>query len=528
MTKLLILLIGLLIPASKPCLSFFGGYSSDGGTLTQVSPGTVAGTPDSSQVKPGIACLQSLPSLEGKLKFANFFLRSPKITELLPLIPKLSPLLPHLDYLLGREKPVSYLVLLQNNHEMRANGGFFGSYAVVEVSPGMVAGTPDSSQVKPGINIRFQDIYVPDGALVGHVDPPAPIQTAFQQGWFRLRDSDWEPDFPTAAKTIRWFFDKGGEINPDILVTLNLTTIEKIVAIIGETAVPEFNFTLTADNLYTLLQNQSEINFFPGSTQKKNVLTAAGTALTQKLGNLSSSQYLAIAKILLDQLDHSNLLLNSTNPDFQKVVESQNWSGAVNPPGCQTNNCLSDVVLLVEANLGANKANCCIERKTIHTITKGETEITHLINLTFTNTSPLENPLPPRFYGGNYISYLRYYLPENATNIRLTTQPTLPKTLSQYPAPYDGINQKNFDRKFIYGLTEIGFWHLTAAGAKSSVQLSYDLPLDNLGDYPISNYQLTLLKQNGLENSPAEINLFGQTSSTNLETRYSASTPLSN
>jgi len=199
-----------------------------------------------------------------------------------------------------------------------------------------------------------------------------------------------------------------------------------------------------------------------------------------------------------------------------------------------------DTVLLIEANLGANKANCCVERKSVHTINfspyEGEIQrgyVSHLINLTFTNNSSLENPLPPRFFGGNYISYLRYYLPENARNIRLTAQPTLPKTLTQYPAPFDGIKQKSFDLKFNYGLREVGFFHTTAAGSKSAVQLSYDLEVSPgmVAGTPDSSqveptYQLTLLKQNGLESSPQEINLFGKNYSTPLETNFSQLTPL--
>jgi len=511
MTKILIFLIGLLIPASQPCLSV---KRSD--LLTLLRGET------------GIQCLQSLPALEPKLKFANFFLRSAVISSILPLIPEVTPLLPHLDYLLGTEKPTTYLILLQNNHEMRANGGFFGSYAVVTLDKGQAA-------------FRFQDIYVPDGALAGHVDPPAPIQTAFKQGWFRLRDADWEPDWPTTARTIRWFFDKGNEINPDILITLNLATIEKIMGLIGEIDLPAYNLKLTADNLYSLLQNEAEIDFFPGSTQKRDALTAVGEVLTKKLSSLKLDQSIQLVKILLDQLNHTNLLVNSLNPVVQTILEKKGWAGQLSftPAGCDPSYTwqVCDTVLLVETNLGANKANCCVDRKSVHTITKTTTDISHLINLTFTNNSPLENPLPPRFYGGNYISYLRYYLPENARNIRLTAQPTLPKTLSQYPAPFDGLAQKNFDRRFAYGLTEIGFFHLTAAGTKSAVQLSYDLPMDEVPPGTVAGtpdssqveptYQLNLLKQNGLESSPQEINLFGNPISTDLTTDFSITNPFS-
>ncbi len=490
MNSIIIFLIGLLLPASKPCLSI---KRSD---LLM-------------KAQPLIACAQTLPTLEPKLKFANRFLRSKELTNTLNLLPELKPFLPHLDYLLGQEKPTTYLILLQNNYEMRANGGFFGSYAVVEVGP-------------LDFDVRFQDIYVPDGALPGHVDPPAPIQTAFKQGWYKLRDSDWESDFPTSAKTIRWFFEKGNEINPDFLVTLNLATIEKIVALVGEVYVPEYDLKLDSENLYTLLQNKAEIDFFPGSTQKKDVLTAAGRALVKKLTGLSPSQYLAIANILTAELNQGNLLLNASNPNVQKTIEEVDWAGKLVVPACQKPNCLNDTYLLIEANLGANKANCCVDRKTTHTVTKAETEINHLVNVSFTNNSVRENPLPPRFYGGNYITYLRFYIPENATNLRLTAQPTLPKTLLQYPQPFDGIDQTNFDQRFVYGLREIGLFHLTAAGTKSAIQVSYELPLT--GDP--NSYQLNLLKQHGLAKSPSDINLFGKSSSTDLTTDFSLESPI--
>lgn len=486
MSRIIIFLIGLLIPASKPCLPAI---------VTQLR----ADLP---------ACLSSLPALEPKIKFVNLFLRKPELTDTVKLIGQTKPLLTHLDYFLGQSQKTSYLILLQNNYEMRANGGFFGSYAVATLDKG-------------DISIRFQDIYVPDGALPGHVDPPAPIQTAFKQGWFKLRDSDWEPDFTKAAPTIRWFFEKGNEVNPDLLVTLNLATIEKIINIIGEVDVPEYDLKLTSDNLYTLLQNQAEVNAFQGSTQKKDVVSAAGKAAFKKIKSLPPKDYLALADLLISNLNHGNSLINSKDKSIQKILEEKGWAGKISLPDCGAD-CLNDIVMLVEANMGANKANCCVERKTIHTVTKGETEVSHLINLTFTNKSPLENPAPPRFYGGNYISYLRFYLPADASGIRLTAQPTLPKTLLQYPAPFDGIIVKTFDLKDNYGLREVGFFHTTQAGTSSHIQVSYDLPLDGNP----KKYQFNLLKQHGLESSPQEINLFDKSYSTNLTSNYTEISPL--
>ena len=128
-------------------------------------------------------------------------------------------------------------------------------------------------------------------------------------------------------------------------------------------------------------------------------------------------------------------------------------------------------------------------------------------------------------------------MPENAIHIRLTAQPTLPKTLLQYPAPFDGISQKTFDLSDNYGLREVGFFHTTQAGTSSQIQLSYDLPLDEVSPgtvAPLSGdssqvkptYQLNLLKQHGMESSPQDISLFGKSYSTDLTSDHTEVSPL--
>src|SRR3989344_469487 len=83
---------------------------------------------------------------------------------------------PFSKYLDGK----TYIVLLQNNTELRATGGFMGSYARIET---------DKAGIK---KIEVQDIYQPDGQIAGHVEPPYPVQEAFRQGWWKLRDSNWD------------------------------------------------------------------------------------------------------------------------------------------------------------------------------------------------------------------------------------------------------------------------------------------------------------------------------------------------
>ena len=447
-----------------------------------------------------------------------------------------NPYLPFANYLLGIDRPTSYLILLGNDAEMRANGGFAGSYAKLNLSSPCLDSS--SSRVleffletripKPTITFEFQDIYVPNGQIKGlFVTPPEPIQQAFGHGTWELANADWEPDFPSAAKSLRWFMEKGGEINPDILAILNLSTIKKVLAVVGSFPVPEHSATLTPDNLYLFLQGKAELNFFPGSTQKKDALTAVGSALVKKIKSLSFIQKLRIAQILYTDFIDQNIMIHSTNLSFQSLLEQKKLAGVFQSEAF-------DTYSMIETNLGANKANAWLTRSTSHEITLTtpspelrtenrdlKTEnIHHAVTIHFQNASKLANPNPPFDYGGNYIAYLRLYIPENAQNISLTCDPVGKPPLD---LKVPNLTSDNYQLSSQYGLTEIGFWHTTPAGGESTISLSYDLPCQpslraergNLT--PPCPYSLAILKQHGLVSSPQTITLFGKSLSTDLQ-----------
>ncbi len=417
----------------------------------------------------------------------------------------IKPYLPFKNYLLGTPKPTSYLILLGNDSEIRANGGFAGSYAkLILSSPPSRTSRPGLEVLykKPNFDLSFQDIYVPNGQLQGYVAPPAPIQEAFQHGTWQLANADWEPDFATAASSIRWFMEKGGEINPDNLIIMNLTTIKKVLDVVGSFSVPEYEAKITPDNLYLFLQGKAEVNFFPGSTQKKDALTAVGQALKQAILDLPLNKKVKIAQILYQDLVNQNIVINSSNQSFQSFLETKNFAGRLssNTP---------DTFLMVEANLGANKANAYVQKQTTHFIYLEKNHVAHQVIITLTNSSPEANPNPPFQYGGDYKAYIRLYLSPNAQNIQIASS-----SASVIPGsdPESIIINPNISPKF--GLTELGFWQTTPAQNQSSFTLTYTVPLDP------KNYSFALLKQHGLISSPQTINFKNKVTTTKLENDF--------
>lgn len=299
-----------------------------------------------------------------------------------------------LPALLGFHSPQRYLVLLQNDRELRPTGGFLGSFAIVQI----VRGNPD---------VTIEDIYVPDGQVKGHIDPPGPIQEAFRLGEWRLRDSNWDPDFPSTAKTIGWFMGKAGISSFDGTIAVNLKVFEDMLAVIGPLQLMDEKETITSDNLWEKTQAHVQTDFFPGSKQKSEFLSDLSKEFQETLGRLSFDTKLRIGALFLRELSEKNIMINVSDRSTQQTFDDLGWSGRVVMPSCPwwTSRCQRDSLMIVEANLGVNKANCCVEREAELTVIENGNTLHHELRVAFHNTDS-ESP-----WAGNYKAWVRVLSP---------------------------------------------------------------------------------------------------------------------
>lgn len=287
------------------------------------------------------------------------------------------PLVDRLREILNRD----YIILLQNNNELRASGGFMGSYAKLKFRQGVLVDT------------KISDIYNPDGQLLGYVEAPAPIKKAFDFGGWKLRDSNWDVDFTKAAPQIAWFLEQGGE-NTDGLIAINLSLIQKILEVTGPIN------GISDKNIWTLAQTKAEVDFFPGSTQKQDFLGGVGGALLGELKNLQYFKLLKIFVLVYNELRSKQILVWMKDPSVQKIIQTKFWDGSLGKPS-------GGYLYIVDSNLGANKANCCVERLVTQEIDGSQSKLT----ITYKNNNEFKDPKPPVFWGGDYINYLRVVIP---------------------------------------------------------------------------------------------------------------------
>lgn len=285
------------------------------------------------------------------------------------------------------------IVLLQNDEELRATGGFMGSYLKISLNQGNIT------------NFYIEDIYQPQGQISAFKEAPPGAREYLSGGeGLKLTDANWQPDFPTSAQEILTLFSLGGETNIDHLIAINSSVLEAVFQEIGPIYLPEFDTTVTAQN-FTQLARADRNEFFPGSQQKTIFLNAVLDQLKFKLSQLSWSQKLNLLKLLTEQLQQKNILFYSQNQDLESIFQTHHWAGQLAP--------LTDNYLyLVESNVGINKANRHVYRQVIYDLDQQQ------LTIEYHNQNPTGSDQL------DYINYLRLILPPQVRVTAITLDQT--------------------------------------------------------------------------------------------------------
>ncbi len=292
----------------------------------------------------------------------------------------------------------SYLVLLENNLELRPTGGFIGSYGKFDFENGRLKG------------IKVDDIYNLDGGLKDVIEPPSELKTDLGISKWYLRDSNFDPDFPTSARQAEFFFKKESGEAVNGVIALDLAASGKLLNAVGGLDLPEYGEHVDGVNLFERSITHAEVGFFPGSQAKKSYLVSLQTQLFNKVFYLSNQNWPAIIQAMAESLEQKHMLIYLEDPAIFSYLASANWSGVFpRAPEVKPGE-TSDFLSVVEANLGANKSNYFLTRRyKLDTSFGKEGQVNHKLKIDYKNTSPSEV-----FPAGKYKNRMRIYLPLGA------------------------------------------------------------------------------------------------------------------
>jgi len=373
---------------------------------------------------------------------------------------------------LGEKK--TYLVLFQNNSELRPTGGFIGSYGILTFDQGKL------------IDFEVQDVYVADGQLKGHVEPPEDLKKYLgEAGWF-LRDSNWDIDFPSSGSKAAWFFEKETGRVVDGVLAVNLFVVQEILRSVGEIELSDYGEKINADNFFDRAEYYSEINFFPGSTQKQDFLGSISRSLFEKIKESDQRTFLTLVKSLYPTLNSKDFLVWLDDQSTMKIIRELAWDGGIKDiNNCsEEQGCFSDYLLVSEANVGINKANYFIKRSFAHQVeVKDNDFLEATLQLDYRNNSQSE-----AFPAGRYKMYLRLYTPLETELVSVKIKNSLNKEVKEVEEveKYEKHNRQVF-----------GFLVEVPILESRSIEVTYRLK-KRLDD-KIDRYLFFLQKQSGIK-----------------------------
>ncbi len=320
--------------------------------------------------------------------------------------------LPGIIWALGIEEPRNFLVQTLDWAELPGSGGFAGQYGVINVNGGRVG------------SLKLQDIAWLDYCSVSTcsaIGKPPPAKWSW---WlfanYGLRDSNISADFPTTAQeAIRLFAEEGGG-QVDGLISLNVAPVEHVLAITGPIFVPNYNETITAQNLedrlhyYQLdlagIAKEKRLSADNTSiTARKRFTALVGKLLQERVRQLPLDQLMAIAKAVLADLRSKDLEIYFSNPQAQAFLVEHGIDASLHRGSSP------DTWMFVQSNIAGSKASIYVTTTQTDVVTlDAGGGATHQVTITLANDAHGKN-----IYGyPTYQDYVRIYAPAGSQLIK--------------------------------------------------------------------------------------------------------------
>jgi hypothetical protein len=395
--------------------------------------------------------------------------------------------------ILGYNGPRKFLFLFQNSQEMRATGGFIGSYGILDISNGRIK------------NLFVDDIYNPDGQLQARIIPPEPIQK--MSAVWTMHDANWFPDFPASAEKVSSFYEKTGGPTVDGIISITPTLLQNLLKITGPIEMPEYNTTVDESNFIEQTQQEVEIDYDKSLNKPKQFIADLTPKILDKIfSSRDLSQMIKILKVLNDSLKEKHLLLYSKNYNIEKLISEQGWSGEII-------NTSKDYLSVINTNINGYKTDGVID-ETINHSSEIQTDgsIIDTVSITRKHNGGNKDQI---WWNKVNADYMRVYVPEGSSFIEANGQtrevdsPPLDyqalgfKKDPQLQAEEDStqVDEKTGTRIYTENhKTVFANWTYVSPGETMTLEYKYRLPFKLSFDdlhHPADSFSVLYQKQSG-------------------------------
>ncbi len=414
---------------------------------------------------------------------------------------------------LGGDGSMRYLVLFQNNTEIRATGGFLGSFAEIDVKDGVIT----KMDVPGGGSYDLQ------GSLKDFLVAPEPLRLLSAR--WEFQDANWFPDFPTTARQASDMYVAAGGPSVDGVIAINATYVSDLLALLGPIEMPEYGRIISDDNFLVETQKIVELEYDREENKPKAFIGDLAPRILERLMDGTPEDFFSVLDHVNQGLGSRDIQLYFQDDQLERRVLDLGWGGELK----QTT---GDYLMIVNTNLGGGKTDGVIDEE-VDVLVKVDTagKLTNTVTISRTHTGEAGE----LFTGANNVNYVRVYVPKdsvliasegfNQPDIGLFETPEatwiedddlLYAIESTQVDPISGTT--TYEEA---GKTVFGNWVQTRPGTTSTISFTYTLPftLESLSKTPTvlsrlttafgmtetEAYTLTLQKQSGINTRHTQI-----------------------
>lgn len=320
---------------------------------------------------------------------------------------------------IGHDRPRTYLLVFQNQTELRPTGGFMGSIAEIVVDRGEIT----------KVTVPGGGPYDLRGQLLARVVPPKPLQLIVSR--WEFQDANWFPDFSASAKKIRWFWSKSGQPTLDGVIAVNATLMQKLLIVTGPIEMPEYGKTITAENFLLETQKAVELEYDKKENKPKKFIGDLMPRMLDRLKQGSREDWIKYLGVLTQALETKEVQVYMHKPEEQAIVERFHWSGQLPPV-------TGDALALIESNIGGQKTDAVIQEDLVHEVqVANDGQLIDSVTLTRQHTGEKGQV----FRGTNNVAYIRLYVPQGSELLEASGFSPPDPTLFKQPLPEDSVDQ---------------------------------------------------------------------------------------
>lgn len=363
----------------------------------------------------------------------------------------------------------TFMIMLQNNYELRPGGGFLGQYAILKVKNGEI------------ISSFVEDANLLDQRITATITPPYPFKQIQLKKW-KFRDSNFSPDFQTNVEKAQYFYRlAGGHEQFDGVIAVNANVFDHILDITGPIEMPGYG-TYTSADASMKLEEHVEKPFLgedvPAELKqnRKAVMKKIAGVIIERISTLNNIPKLA--EFSQTELRDKNIMIWFKDPALQAIVANVHWDGSVSG---DWNN---DYIMVVDANLGALKSDYWVKRSLDYSVdfTAGPKPLA-TVRYTYNHTATYGD-----WRTSDYHTYTRILAPKGSKyveNSRLKTGGVMSSDSTE-------LNKTIF-----------GYKVDAVMNRALETGITYELPETIKAD----GYQLLIQKQSGIGNIPVTVHI---------------------